>query len=178
MATVKKVKKYQSGGGIKPGYKTIPGTKSLPKPKAKVTGFQPKQEEDAYYKQKEMSAKKSSASDKYTKASVSGAATPGPRMKKGGKLKKAQSGYSSTANRVDSLRAAGAKQIGTPALGSTLKKLKAAEAQEAKEQKVQLSKKKPMKFGGTLSPSKKSVGKTFGKLNKAKYGGKTSKKKK
>lgn len=37
--------------------------------------------------------------------------------------------------------------------------------------------KKKMKTGGTLAPSKKSVGKTFGKLNKAKYGSKTSKKK-
>lgn len=34
-----------------------------------------------------------------------------------------------------------------------------------------------MKMGGTLSPSKKSVGKTIGKLNKAKSGSKMSKKK-
>lgn len=34
-----------------------------------------------------------------------------------------------------------------------------------------------MKNGGTLSPTKKSVGKTIGKLNKAMYGAKTSKKK-
>lgn len=33
------------------------------------------------------------------------------------------------------------------------------------------------KTGGTLTPSKKSVGKTIGKLNKAKYGSKMSKKK-
>lgn len=32
-----------------------------------------------------------------------------------------------------------------------------------------------MKSGGTLSPTKKSVGKTIGKLNKAKYGSKMSK---
>jgi hypothetical protein len=38
-----------------------------------------------------------------------------------------------------------------------------------------VGKKKGMKTGGTLAPSKKSVGKTIGKLNKAKYG--TSKKK-
>jgi hypothetical protein len=37
--------------------------------------------------------------------------------------------------------------------------------------------KKKMKTGGTLAPSKKSVGKTIGKLNKAKSGSKISKKK-
>jgi hypothetical protein len=37
--------------------------------------------------------------------------------------------------------------------------------------------KKTMKTGGTLAPSKKSVGKTIGKLNKAKHGGKTHKSK-
>lgn len=42
-------------------------------------------------------------------------------------------------------------------------------------EKMVKSGKKSMKTGGTLAPSKKSVGKTFGKLNKAKYG--TSKKK-
>jgi hypothetical protein len=36
---------------------------------------------------------------------------------------------------------------------------------------------KKNKNGGTLSPTKKSVGKTIGKLNKAMYGAKTSKKK-
>lgn len=66
------------------------------------------------------------------------------------KIKKAQSGYSATAKRVDSLRAAGAKQLGTPAAGATLKRLKAAEAQEKKEDLMKTSKKK-YKMGGKVS---------------------------
>jgi len=44
-----------------------------------------------------------------------------------------------------------------------------------KKGKMGVSVKKTMKTGGTLSPSKKSVGKTIGKLNKAKSGMKMSK---
>ena len=65
------------------------------------------------------------------------------------KIKKAQSGYSTTAKRVDSLRSVGAKQLGTPAIGPTLKRLKAAEAQEKKEDAMKTSKKK-YKMGGTV----------------------------
>lgn len=80
------------------------------------------------------------------------------------KVKKAQSGYSATANRVDSLRAVGAKQLGTPEGEKTLKRLKVAEAQEKKEDAMK-SKKKKMKMGGmvkkackgTLYPKSSSV---------------------
>jgi len=46
----------------------------------------------------------------------------------------------------------------------------------AKDKKGGVVKSK-MKMGGVLAPSKKSVGKTIGKLNKAKTGSKMSKKK-
>jgi hypothetical protein len=45
-------------------------------------------------------------------------------------------------------------------------------------EKDQELKKGKFKKGGSLSPTKKSVGKTIGKLNKAKSGSKVSKKKK
>ena len=76
------------------------------------------------------------------------------------KIKKAQSGYSATAKRVDSLRAAGAKQIGTPAAGATLKRLKAAEAQEKKEDSIKMKPSKiKMMMGGKVSKAQK--GKTM-----------------
>ena len=66
-------------------------------------------------------------------------------------VKKAQSGYSATAKKVDSLRAVGAKQLGTPAAGPTLKRLKAAEAQEKKEDSIKMKPTKmKMKMGGMM----------------------------
>lgn len=91
------------------------------------------------------------------------------------------------ANRYDELSASGVKKMGTDKKGSA-KDLKAAN--EARMNEKRLAKKiygtvpsdkkggvvkKTMKTGGTLAPSKKSVGKTIGKLNKAKMGGKMSK---
>lgn len=91
------------------------------------------------------------------------------------------------ANRYDELSASGVKKMGTDKKGSA-KDLKAAN--EARMNEKRLAKKiygtvpsdkkggvvkKTMKTGGTLAPSKKSVGKTIGKLNKAKKGVKMSK---
>jgi hypothetical protein len=53
----------------------------------------------------------------------------------------------------------------------------AIDKKPVKKQKTGGVTKKKMKTGGTITPTKKSVGKTIGKLNKAKNGTKTSKKK-
>lgn len=86
------------------------------------------------------------------------------------------------ANRYDELSASGVKKMNTDKKGSA-KDLKAAD--EARKNEIRLAKKiygtapsnkiggvtkKTMKTGGTLAPTKKSVGKTIGKLNKAKSG--------
>lgn len=73
------------------------------------------------------------------------------------KVKKAQSGYSATANKVDSLRAVGVKQLGTPEGEKTLKRLKAAEAQEKREDAMK-SKKKKMKMGGSVKKAQNGAG--------------------
>lgn len=75
-------------------------------------------------------------------------------------VKKAQKGYSQTANRVDSLRAVGAKQVfsNSPDAKATLSKLKSAETQEKKENKKVLSK-KVLKKGGLVKKSMKCGGK-------------------
>jgi hypothetical protein len=73
------------------------------------------------------------------------------------KVKKAQSGYSATANRVDSLRAVGAKQLGTPEGEKTLKRLKVAEAQEKREDAMK-PKKKKMKMGGSVKKAQYGTG--------------------
>jgi len=80
-------------------------------------------------------------------------------------IKKAQSGYSATAKKVDSLRAVGAKQLGTPAASATLKRLKAAEAKEKKEDAMKAPKKK-MKMGGAVKKAQTGY--------KSKWGEKTA----
>jgi len=68
------------------------------------------------------------------------------------KVKKAQSGYSTTAKAVDSLRAVGAKQLGTPEGTKTLGRLKAAEAKERKEDAIKM---KSMKMSGSIKKAQK-----------------------
>lgn len=93
------------------------------------------------------------------------------------------------ANRYDELSASGVKKMGIDKKGSA-KDLKAADRARMNEKRLAKKLydtvpsdkkggvvKKSMKTGGTLAPSKKSVGKTIGKLNKAKHGGKTHKSK-
>jgi hypothetical protein len=102
--------------------------------------------------------------------------------------KKAQKGIKSAkdsmnmyANRFDSLSAEAAKKIGSGKNASKdlqgAKKARAAESKIAERLYGTTPGLPQKKNGGTLSPSKKSVGKTIGKLNKAKSGMKMSKKK-
>ena len=92
------------------------------------------------------------------------------------------------ANKYDSLSAEAAKKLGSKKDAS--KDIKGANQARAKEKAIAKRlygttpsnkkggvTKKKMKMGGTLAPTKKSVGKTIGKLNKAKSGSKMSKKK-
>lgn len=110
------------------------------------------------------------------------------------KVKKAQKGTMSAkdsmnmyARKVDSLSAEAVNKMSKGK--SPSKDIKAMKEARAKEsgiakrlygttpgplKKGGAMKKKMMKDGGTLAPTKKSVGKTIGKLNKAKYGSKMS----
>jgi len=103
-------------------------------------------------------------------------------------VKKAQKGTMTAkdsmnmyANKFDSLSAEAAKKIGSGKDASKdlqgAKKARAAESKIAKRLYGTTPGLPQKKNGGTLSPSKKSVGKTIGKLNKAKSGMKMSKKK-
>jgi len=88
-------------------------------------------------------------------------------------IKKAQSGYSATAKRVDSLRAVGSGQLGTPEGEKTLRRLKAAEAQERREDSAKMAKKKPMKKGGMVKKAQNGWSDLKEKASKVKGFGET-----
>lgn len=136
MATIKKVKKYQTGGSKKP----TPTYKNLP------MGVQ-----NEYY---QITGE--------TRNDLKPTSRDSARYRGGFE---------------EGLKNRGKKNIKAPYGEQNIEKMGRWEGQNTPQKKKGGDVKKKMKTGGTLTPSKKNVGKTIGKLNKAKSGAKISKKK-